>query len=180
MVAVNRDAIAGLPGAHRRTDSQDDTGGIAAHHLIRLGVTSRPLAFAGQTVERTEGADRLEDAGPHRVEVDAARHDCEVDLVGRQLGRRHVADVQTASRILVGRSNASPHVLLAAQHMHASVRLGNRQVGDVGRTGIGLDGVEDLLHRHRLPTGSSANETAATRWPAEGSKLRECSPAHRP
>ena len=74
-----------------------------------------PLALPAEAVEEGEGGQRLEDAGPHGVEVDRAGHHGDVGLVGRQLRRGHLADVEALGRVLVGRRQALEHAdVLAA------------------------------------------------------------------
>ena len=72
--------------------------------------------------------ERLEDRRPDGVEVDARRHHREVHLVGRQLGRRDVVDVEALGRLLVGRRHTFEHADVVAQHERRPVRLGDRQV----------------------------------------------------
>ena len=153
VVAVHRHPVARLPGPHGRPHPQHHARGVAADHLIGLVVAAGPLALAGQARHRAEGADRLEQAAPHGVEVEAAGHDREIHLVGRQLGCGHLADVHAPAWILLLRRDPCPHLLLALQHMGGAVLLGNGQSGDVGTAGTLLDGLEDLLHRAMLPSG---------------------------
>ena len=99
---------------------------------------------------------------PHRVEVDAAGHDRDVHLVGCELGRRHLTDVQALARVLVVRCDAGPHLLLGLQHMCTAVAVGNRQRGDIVSGRLALDRVQHVLHRalrhgRTLPTGSNAH-----------------------
>ena len=48
--------------------------------------------------------DRLEDRRPHGVEVDRRRHHRDERLVGRELGQRHLVDVDRLARVLVRRT----------------------------------------------------------------------------
>ena len=106
----------------------------------------RQLALAGETIEEPERRQRLEDRRPHRVEVDRARHHGEVHLVGGQLGRGDLVDVDRLPRVLVARFDAFEHVDVLAPHERRSVRLGDRKVANVVTGRAGLDRCEDLLH----------------------------------
>ena len=114
--------------------------------MVVEGVALAPHALLAEPVEEPEGRQRLEDRRPHRVEVDGGRHHREVHLVGRQLGRGHVADVQRLARVLVRGLDPLPHRLLGPQHVGGAVALGDGEGGDVLAGRAPLDGVEDLLH----------------------------------
>jgi hypothetical protein len=101
VVAVDHDPVSRCPVAHRGADAQHHAGGVRPDHVEVLLMPRGPGRLAGQTVEEPEGRQWLEDRRPHRVEVDRAGHDGEVDLVGRQLGCGHVPDVQRLARVLV-------------------------------------------------------------------------------
>ena len=131
VVAVDRDPVAGLPVADRGADPQHHAGGVGADDVEVLRVTLAPDRFLAETVEEVEGRQRLEDRCPDGVEVDRARHGCDEDLIGCQLRRRDVADVQGLGRVLVLGSDAGPHVLLGAQDMGAPVGGGDRDGGDL-------------------------------------------------
>ncbi len=146
VVAVHRHPVAGLPVAHGRPHLHHHAGGIRADHVVIEGVTLAPHRLLAQTVEERKGRERLKDRRPHRVEVDRAGHDRQVHLVGGQLGCGHLVDVQGFAGVLIGRLVTVPHRLLLAQHVCRPVALGNGQVGDVLAGGVGLDGVENLLH----------------------------------
>ena len=63
---------------------------------------------------------------------------------------------------LSARVDALEHPDVVAADERRPVRLGDREVGDVVAARSGLDGVEDLLHDARLPTGNLAAQSAAT------------------
>ena len=132
-VAVDRHPVAGLPVAHRRPDAQHDAGGVGADDVVRQGVAGGPRALAGVAVEEAERRQRLEDRRPHRVEVDARRHHGDVGLVGRQLGRGDVADVQALGRVLLGRLDPGEHVGVLAPHEGGAVVVGQGEVGAARR-----------------------------------------------
>ena len=139
-------------GLHRQRSGRPLAGRLVPERGGDVGVGD-PLA--GQAVEEPEGRQRLEDRRPHRVEVDRAGHDGEVDLVGRQLGCGDLADVQGLLGVLVFRRHPLPHVLLGAQHVGRAVALGDRKGGDLLAGGAPLNGLEDLLHSGNLLSGNS-------------------------
>ena len=101
VVAVHGDRVARLPHPHRGADPEHHAGGVAPDHVERLVVAGAPHALASEPLEEPEGGDGLEDRRPHRVEVDRRRHHRDQGLVGRQLGQRHLVDVQRLARVLV-------------------------------------------------------------------------------
>ena len=106
VVAVHRDRVTGLPRTHRRADAQHHTGGVAADHVERLVVTRAPHALASEPLQEPERGHRLEDRRPHGVEVHRRRHHRDQRLVGRQLGERHLVEVQRLAGILLRRRHA--------------------------------------------------------------------------
>ena len=149
VVAVHGHPVTGLPVAHRRADADDDGRRVGADHVVRQRVALAPLVLAAHLVEEAERRQRLEDRRPHRVEVDARRHHGDVHLVGCQLRRGDLVDVERLARILVPRIDALEHGGVLAAHERRPVALGNREVGDVVAARTGLDGFEDLLHGAR-------------------------------
>ena len=83
MIAMHGHVIAGLPHTNSRTDFDNNTRRVTTKHLIRLIVALGPFAFTREALHGAERRDWFKNAGPHRVEVDAARHHCDVDLVWR-------------------------------------------------------------------------------------------------
>ena len=109
VVAVHGHPVARLPVANGGPDAQHDARGVGTDHVVRQRVALRPLALATQAVEEAERRQRLEDRRPHGVEVDARRHHGEVDLVGSEFRRGHVADVERLARVLVVGGDALEH-----------------------------------------------------------------------
>ena len=109
VVAVHRDLVADLPVAHRGAGAQHDTGGVRADHVVVEGVARAPDDSLAEPVEESEGRHRLEDARPHRVEVDRARHDDDEGLVGGEFGHGDVVDVQALAGVLVRGGDAVEH-----------------------------------------------------------------------
>ena len=110
------------------------------------GVALRPDAFPGKAVEEGEGGHRLEDRAPYRVEVDGAGHHRDEGLVGRQLGRGHVADVNGFGGVLLGRAQAFEHGDVIAADEGGPVALGKGEGGQLRAGRSRQDRLEDLLH----------------------------------
>ena len=104
VVAMDGDLVAHLPVAHGRPGAQHDARGVRAHHVVVEGMPLAPDALLAQAVQEAEGGKRLEDRGPHRVEVDGGGHDGHVGLVGGQLGQRHLLDVERRAGVLLRRT----------------------------------------------------------------------------
>ena len=91
-----------------------------------------PTRSPAEPVEEPERGERLEDRRPHRVEVDRARrHHREVHLVGGELRRGHLVDVQRLPRVLVGRRHPLEHRGLVAPDERGPVALGDREGGEL-------------------------------------------------
>ena len=116
---------------------------------------ARPLALAAEAVEEPERRQRLEDRRPHGVEVDRARHHGDVHLVGRELGGRHLVDVERLARVLLLGRHALEHRDLVAPHERCPVRLGDRQMGDLVARCTSTDRREDVFHDRMLLNGNS-------------------------
>ena len=127
--------------------------------MVRQGVARRPCRLPGVAVEEAERRQRLEDRRPHGVEVDARRHHRDVGLVRRQLGRRHLADVEALARVLLRRLDAGEHVDVLAAHERGAVVVGHGEAGQLVAARPRLDRLQDLLHRRMLPAGRSQRET---------------------
>ena len=110
VVAVDGDPVARLPVAHGRAGPQDHARGVGADHVVVEGVALAPGALLAQAVEEAEGGQRLEDRGPHGVEVDGAGHHRHVGLVGGQLGDGDLADVERLARVLVRRMSSPSNI----------------------------------------------------------------------
>ena len=79
LIAVNDDFVADLPAPHLGTDRPDDAGGVGAGDMKWILV-------------HVERRDRLAEAGPDAVIIDAAGHDVDQHLVlGDRPGRHHFA-----------------------------------------------------------------------------------------
>ena len=79
LIAVDDDFVANLPAPHFRADRPDDAGSVGAGDMEWIFVN----------VERR---DRLAEAGPHPVVIDAASHDLNQHfVVGDRPGRHHFA-----------------------------------------------------------------------------------------
>ena len=145
VVAVHGDRVARLPQAHRRSDTQHHPGGVAADDVIRLIVTRAPHALFAETRQEREGGHRLEDRRPHGVEVDRRRHHRDERLVGRELGHRHLVDVDRLAWVLVVGGNPREHLGLVGPHDGGTERLGNFEGGElVGGSPVddrGTDGI---------------------------------------
>ena len=132
--------VTASPGFQLRTaepDAQHDTRGVAADHVERLVVARAPHALLAEALQEPERRERLEDRRPHGVEVDRGRHHRDDGLVGRELGRRDVVDVQRLARVLVGRRQPLEHRLLVGAHDRGPVRVGKRQCAElVGRGAV--------------------------------------------
>ena len=160
-VAVDGHAVAGLPVAHRRPDPQHDARRVGADDVVGQRMACRPRALAGEAVEEAERRQRLEDRRPHRVEVDARRHHRDVRLVGRQLGRGDVADVQALARVLLGGLDAGEHLGVLAPDERRSVVVGDGEAGQLVAARARLDGLQDLLHGRKLLAGSYRRRNGA-------------------
>ena len=146
VVAVHRDLVADLPVSHRRAGTQNDARGVGTHDVVVEPVAPTPERLLGEPVEEPERGQGLEDARPHRIEVDRRRHHREEHLVRCELGQRDLVDVQTSPRILVLARHAVEHVLLVTAHEHRTRRGGHRDLGEDLARGAGAHGVKNLTH----------------------------------
>ena len=158
VVAVHGHPVPGFPVSDCRAGAEHDTGSVGTNDLIRKCMAAAPLALLAETIEEAERRQRFEDAGPHRVEVDRARHHCDDGFVRRNCGKRHFADVQALARVLVGRRDAFEHRRVFAADEHCPIRLGQRQARNLFATRLSLDRFENLVHQTMLPMGR--------KWPA--------------
>ena len=146
VVAVHDDPVAGLPVAHRRADPQHDARRVGADDVVVEGVARAPHRLLAEPVEEPERGQRLEDRGPHRVEVDRA--------TPSRRGTPRRAPARGWARRRRGATCAGPcprtpppptwSARPAARGRRGS--LGDGEGGDVLAGRAPLDGVEDVLH----------------------------------
>ena len=112
--------------------------------MVVEGVAGRPRPLLGQAVEEAEGGQRLEDGGPHRVEVDGGRHDRHVGLVGGQLGQRHLLHVEGTAGVLLGGFHAVEHAGFTPLDQGGPVELGHGESGQLIARGAGQGSSQDV------------------------------------
>ena len=146
VVAVDRDLVADLPVAHGRTGAQHHTRGIRADDVVVERVAPAPDALPAQAVQEAEGGKRLEDRGPHRVEVDGGGHDGHVGLVGGQFGQGHLLDVERGPGVLLRGLHPGEHLGLRAPHHGRPVGVGQGQAGQLVGGCACEGGAQDVAH----------------------------------
>src|SRR4028118_1184067 len=129
-------------GPHAGTPPPPPPGPVGAEDVVGQGVAGAVLALLAEPGEEAERGHRLEDRGPDRVEVDRARHHGDVDLVGRQLRRGHLLDVDALAGVLVRGVDALEHPRLVLVDGGGPVGLRHGQRSDVSAAGAALDGIE--------------------------------------
>ena len=164
MVAMHGDPVAGLPVANGRTNAQHHARGVGANDVIIECVATAELALFAEAIEKAERWQRLEDAGPHGVEVDRAGHHGNDGFVGADLGPGHVANMQALAGILIGRGNAFEHAHVFAAHICGPIRVGQWDAAELGSGCTGLDGFKDLFHPLTLPIDSERPLTVHLRF----------------
>ena len=146
VVAVDRDPVARLPVPYGGARPQHDARGVAADDVVRQVVALAPHALPAEAVEVEEGRQRLEDRRPDGVEVDGAGHHRHHRLVGRQLGDRHLVDVDALLGILLLGEQPGEQLDVVLVDGRGAERLGQREFLQLGSGGVVQDGVQDLLH----------------------------------
>jgi hypothetical protein len=154
--AVRDHLVAGLPGVHARADAQDDAGSVGSDHVVRQVVSLGVRMRAAVALEEAERRDRLEDARPHRVVVDARRHDGDECLARCEVRHRDVVEMDGLPRILLARLDSLEHQLLVLVDGDGAIGLRDGQRGKVIGRGVGEDRGANLVHRlghRRLHSG---------------------------
>ena len=162
VVRVHENAIAGLPATDGGARPQHDAAGVGADDVRRYVVASAVAMRLRQPLEEREGGHRLEDRRPHGVVVHARGEGRDEHLVGRELRRRHLADLERERRaLLLTRELADRLGVLGAQ-VRADVGLGDGDRAEVVAARPGGDGRADGarevgVDRHR---GARIRESA--------------------
>ena len=140
------DLVARLPVTNCTTDAKDNAGGIGTDYVIVEVITLRPLAFTTQTGESPKSTDWLENAAPHRVEVDAGRHHSNDHFVWGHLGHGNLSNMNALTGVLVRTGNSLPHLFVFLADNRRAVGGGQWNGGEFFTRCTIQDGLEDLFH----------------------------------
>ena len=147
MVAMHGDLVPGLPEPHCRPHPKDDAGCVRADDVLIACMACTPDRFTSQPIKEPKGRERLENRGPDCVEVDGRRHHGDVGLIGRELGKFDLANVNALARILVRRGKPLEHCLVFAPYIGSADRLRHGHAQKVISRGALEGSSQNLRHR---------------------------------
>ena len=105
-----------------------------------------PGALAAETGKSPKSTDWLENAAPHRVEVDAGGHHGNHDFVRGHFRHWNLGNMDALTRVLVRTGNSLPHLLVFLADNGRAVGGGQWNGGEFFTRCTIQDGLEDLFH----------------------------------